>query len=147
VADRLELFDRRARIAQLPPLQPAVVREYSHRWSPGATNGMRSDFTETLYWHPALVIPEGGLKVSFDLCDSVTTFQATAYAHTLDGRLGSVTATLDSRLPFTLQPKTPIEVTASDKIDVPLSVANNTPEGRAVNLTLDRIEGLTLLTG
>jgi hypothetical protein len=129
------------------PLEPAVVREYAHHWSPGASAGTRSDFAETLYWHPALVVPEGGIKVSFDLCDSVTTFQATAYAHTIDGRLGSVTTTFDSRLPFTLQPKTPIEVTASDRIDVPLSIANNTTEDRAVNLTLDKFEGLALLAG
>ncbi|RDJ93094.1 hypothetical protein B4Q13_24315 [Lacticaseibacillus rhamnosus] len=33
-------------------------------------------------------LPDGKGEVSFDLSDSVTTFQVTAFAHTLDGRLG-----------------------------------------------------------
>jgi len=91
----------------LPALPPAVVREYAHQRIPGSTPEARSDFAETLYWHPVLVLPQGKGEVSFELCDSVTSFQVTAYAHTLDGRLGAATHLLDSRLPFTLQPKLP----------------------------------------
>ena len=57
--------------------------------TPAATPELRTDFAETLYWHPVLVLPDGKAEVSFDLCDSVTTFQVTAFAHTLDGRLGA----------------------------------------------------------
>ena len=73
--------------------------------------------TETLAWSPALVLPDGKSEVSFDLCDSVTTFQVNAVAHTLDGRLGSLTTTFESRLPFTLEPRLPVEVTAGDRMD------------------------------
>ena len=72
-----------------PPLPPLVVREYAHQRTDGTTPEMRTDFAETLYWHPVLVLPDGKAEVSFDLCDSVTTFQVTAFAHTLDGRLGA----------------------------------------------------------
>jgi hypothetical protein len=131
-----------------PPPPPLVVREYAHQRPPGSTPEMRSDFTETLYWHPVLVLPESGkANVSFDLCDSVTTFQVTAFAHTLDGRLGSATQTLDSRLPFTVQPKTPIEVTASDRIEVPLAISNNTRDDRSIALKLTQHQGLDLLGG
>src|SRR5439155_11927140 len=108
---------------------------------------LRSDFAETIYWHPVLVLPQGKADVSFDLCDSVTTFQVTAFAHSLDGRLGAATYSLDSRLPFTLQPKLPIEVTASDKIDVPLALTNNTGEKRKVHLNLKAHDGLALVRG
>jgi hypothetical protein len=130
-----------------PNLPPTVVREYAHQRTVGMTPEMRSDFTETLYWHPVLVLPGGETKVSFDLCDSTTTYQVTAYAHTLDGRLGAATYDLDARLPFTLQPKLPIEVTASDKIDVPLSLTNNTGEKRKVSVNLKAHDGLALVKG
>jgi hypothetical protein len=119
-----------------PPAPPLVVREYAHQRVTAAPNGDRMDFAETLCWRPVLVLPNGEAKVEFDLCDSVTTFQMTAFGHTLDGRLGAVSSTIESRLPFTLEPKLPIEVTASDKIDLAVSVANNTNEQRPVTIDL-----------
>ncbi len=139
-ADRTRDLDRAA-------ATPMVVREYAHERGAEGSSELRTDFAETLYWHPVLVLPDGKADVSFDLCDSATTFQATAYAHTLDGRLGAGVKLLESRLPFALQPATPIEVTASDTIDVPLSVANNTPDRRDVHVTLRTHENLKLLNG
>src|SRR6266478_4063286 len=96
-------------------LPPFVVREYAHQHAKTDIDG--PDFTETVYWHPVLVLPDGKAQVAFDLCDSVTSFQVTAIGHTLDGRLGTATTVLESRLPFSVEPQLPIEVTASDKID------------------------------
>lgn len=127
------------------PALPFIVRQYAHRHQPGP-DGERSVFTETVYWHPVLVLPDGKAEVQFDLSDSVTTFEVTAYGHTLDGRLGAATATIQSRLPFTLEPRVPIEVTASDKIDLPVSIANNTPEPREVAFRVEH-PGLKLLDG
>jgi hypothetical protein len=123
-----EKDDDEARFAQ-----PFVVREYAHRHQPGK-DGIRTDFAETLYWHPVLVLPDGRGEVGFDLCDSVTTFQVQAFAHTLDGRLGAVKAELQSRLPFTLQPAIPIEVTRSDEVTIPLAVTNATDLERTVKV-------------
>lgn len=128
----------------LPVTLPFVVREYAHQRQGG---DVRHDFAETVYWHPALVMPDGKFDVSFELCDSVTTFEAVAFAHTLDGRLGAVTKRIDSRLPFTLAPKLPIELTATDRLDLPLTVANNTADEQKVELRLDGHDGLTLLEG
>jgi hypothetical protein len=113
--------------------QSFVVREYAHRPAPVRGN-VRTDFAETLYWHPVLVLADGKGEAAFTLCDSVTTFQVQAFAHTLDGRLGAVTTSFASRLPFTLAPKVPIEVTASDKITVPLTVTNATEVERSVKI-------------
>ena len=134
-----------ARGAQLMP--PMIVREYAHQRTVGMTPELRSDSTETLFWQPVLVLPDGKGEVSFDLSDWTTTFQVTAFAHTLDGRLGAATYQLDSRLPFSLMPKLPIEVTASDKIDVPLSVTNNTGEKRTVTVNVKELDGLALTKG
>jgi A-macroglobulin TED domain/Alpha-2-macroglobulin family len=133
--------------APLPPTVKMVVREYAHEHPAGATPELRSDFAETLCWRPALVLPNGKADVSFDICDSAVTFQALAFAHTLDGRLGAGVKVIESRLPFALQPAVPIEVTSSDKIDVPVSVANNTPERRDVQVTLKTHNNLKLLDG
>src|SRR5205085_5025059 len=127
-------------------LPPLVVREYSHH-HPTPVGNVRADFTETVCWHPVLVLPDGKADVSFELCDSVTSFEVTAFAHTLDGRLGAATKRIESRLPFTLSPRVPVEVTATDRVDVPLAIANNTPESRPVHVRLTGHDGLKLLGG
>ncbi len=124
-----------------------VVREYAHLRNEAADQGLRRDFAETICWRPVLVLPDGKAVVSFDLSDSVTTFQVIAYAHTLDGRLGAGVALLQSRLPVAVHAVTPIEVTASDVIGVPVTVSNNTSDKRDVQLTLNRHDGLQLLDG
>jgi hypothetical protein len=147
----LQNFDRLRDIADgkrpvmRAPTTTMLVREYAHEHGPGAS-ALRSDFAETLYWHPALVLPDGKADVAFDLSDSATSFQALVFAHTLDGRLGSGVQVIESRLPFTLQPATPIEVTASDKIMVPVTITNNTSETRDVPISADRHDNLRQLT-
>jgi hypothetical protein len=81
------------------PVQPLLVREYAHLRPAGSASAGRSGLVDTLYWHPVLVLPDGKAEVFFDLCDTAATYQITAVGHTLDGRLGTVTRTLESRLP------------------------------------------------
>lgn len=126
-----------------PAWPPMTVREYKHS-RPAGSAEERYDFAETLYWHPVLVLPGGKAEVSFDLCDSLGNFEITAFAHTLDGRLGSASQILTSRLPFTVQPRTPLEVTAGDKIDIPLAIANNTSESRTARVSITEHENLLL---
>jgi hypothetical protein len=135
-------------------LEPMVVREYAHGFVPQPAAGAaaplgqpRGNFAETLYWHPVLLLPGGRADVAFNLCDSVTRFEVTAYAHTADGRLGAGKRTLQSRLPFTLQPTLPVEVTAGDTLEVPLTVANTTGEARSVELKLAGLANLSLEKG
>ena len=124
-----------------PPVSPApepmVVRQYAHVRPPELSTGERIDFVDTVYWHPALVLPDGTVEFEFQLGDAVTSYQLLVFAHTPEGNLGSLTKTFEARLPFTLEPKLPLEVTAGDRIDLPVSVANNTPEVRAVQMQLE----------
>jgi hypothetical protein len=137
-AERAEDFEAFRRKAQaVAPLPPLVVRQFAHTRSGQAqpTGDGRRDDTETLYWHPVLVLPANGRQtVNFELCDSLTTFQATAFGYTLDGRIGAATTTFAARLPFSVEPKLPVEVTATDKIDVPVAVANDTDARQQVDL-------------
>jgi hypothetical protein len=128
------------------PLPPMPVRVFAHSRAAGPAE-VRYDFAETMYWHPVLVLPDGKAEVSFDLCDSLGAFEVTAFAHTLDGRLGSANRILTSRLPFSVQPRIPLEVTAGDKIDLPLAIANNTHEVRTARVAVTDNTNLALLDG
>jgi hypothetical protein len=129
------------------PLPPAfIVREFAHQHVPATADKTRADWTETLYWNPALVLPDGTGQVSFDLSDSLTTFEVAVAGHSLDGGIGAVKRPVVSKLPFSLTPTIPIEVTSSDILDVPVSIANNTNEGRSVQIKVDGKSGLKLVT-
>jgi hypothetical protein len=118
-----------------PP--PMVVREYAHMHPHGESN-IRADFTETLLWQPVLVVRDGEAETaSFDLCDSVTTFQVMVCGYSLDGRLGAATLDLESRQPLSVEPKLPLEITASDTLEIPVTVANNTDRADEINIQMD----------
>jgi alpha-2-macroglobulin-like protein len=116
-------------------VQPLVVREYAHRHLTSADN-VRRDFTETVSWHPVLVLPGGKpTEVAFDLSDAVTRYQVVVWGHTLDGRLGTTTAEVAARLPFSVSPKVPVEVTNTDKVTLPVTVSNDS--GKSLSVSLD----------
>jgi hypothetical protein len=134
-------------IASLPPL---VLREYAHLGDVAKATGedkTRTDYTETLYWHPVLVLPQGKTEVNFKLCDSVTSFEAVAYAHSLDGRLGAAKQLLVSRLPIVVRHKTPLEVTAGDRLDLPVSISNNSGHPIKAQVLLGKHDNLELVKG
>jgi hypothetical protein len=132
------LRQRMQRNIDLPvPLQPLIVREYAHKHpepldpARGQQEVVRRDFTETIFWQPALILPGGEAQIAFDLSDSVTRYQVTVFSHSLDGRLGADRYEIAARLPFSIDPKVPFEVSNTDKIIVPVAVKNDTKnEGR-----------------
>ena len=98
---------------------------------------VRSDFTETVYWHPVLVLPDSGkASVEFQLSDDIARYQVLVAGHTLDGRVGAVTKTIEARQPFSVDPKLPLEVSHTDTIDVPLRVTNDSDDARKVTFAL-----------
>ncbi|MEE8452326.1 MAG: MG2 domain-containing protein, partial [Thermoguttaceae bacterium] len=126
-----------------------TVREYAHVHRPSGEPGVRSDFAETLYWHPLLVTDDQGIaKVAFDLSDSITTFRLRVDGHSVDadgvGRIGSGGGELISRIPFNLEPKLPLEVNAGDRIDLPLAVVNDSGSQLPVEITLSHGDLVTL---
>jgi hypothetical protein len=122
-----------------------TIREFAHQHSVAASGQPRSDFAETLYWHPVLVLGDGSGRVSFDMSDSVTTFEVAVAGHTLDGRIGAVKSEIVSKLPFALTPTVPVEVTSSDVLDLPVSAVNNTGDPRSVEIKVEGKTGLNLL--
>ncbi len=104
------------------------VREYSHKARPGRQPGDRNDFTETLYWNSGVRTDSktGEAKVKFALSDNVTTFRVSADAFSESGGIGSTSLGLQSQQPFYTEAKLPLEVTAGDKILIPVNFVNTT---------------------
>lgn len=137
----LGLFEQAAAVSvhmPLPPVHdPSVLREYAHqpvKKTDAQADDPRSDFTETVFWHPAVVFPDGSVDVSFHLSQATTRFQVLVMAHSADGRIGSKTFEFASKLPFSIQPVVPFEVTATDKIVLPVELKNDTTKTGNVEL-------------
>lgn len=111
---------------------PFVIREYAHVVERSA-NGVREDRCETVYWHPVLIVPtDKTTEVQFQLSDEVTRYRVLIAGHAVDGRLGSFERQIESRKPFSLEAKLPTEITANDKVDVPVVITNDTDSPRNV---------------
>lgn len=145
LAANLQLYKAEATGAGKGFIVPTMIREFAHQHRTGEDPYLRSDFTETVYWHPALVMSDGKVEATFELCDSITTFQVVAVGHTTDGRLGQVSSEFESKKPFTLDPKVPLEATANDVIDIPVAVRNASNEARVIRVNIDLV-GLVLLS-
>ncbi len=128
---------QQTQLRQVQAAEPCVAREYAHRRLTGQDRAIRFDFTETIYWHPALVMPNGEATVTFDLNDAVTSFQVVAAGHTVNGQLGGRSTVLESRKPFTVAATVPTEVKAGAALQLPVSVANTSSEPRLVYVSLD----------
>ena len=117
----------------------------------------RKKFPDTAYWNPTLVTDEHGLAtVSFALPDNLTTWRATATAHTLDTRLGRTTQQVLVSKDFLVRLQTPRSLTQHDRSRVAALVHNDTGVRQtaqvhltAENLTIDgpAVQSLTLEPG
>ncbi len=115
---------------------PYVVREYAHLpYRPDPLDATRKDFTETVLWHPVLVLPgDGRGRLDFHVSDAANAYRVLIAGHSLDGRLGAATDLLEVRKPLEIDAKLPPELSTADQPLIPLVAANNTGrsfEGRA----------------
>jgi len=123
-----------------------VVREYAHELRPDWTEGGRSDFAETLYWNAGIRTDAstGLATVSFNLSDSVTSFNVLADGFARDGTLGSGSSTIESVQPFFIEPKIPLQVTSGDVIQLPIGMVNGmSRELHGVDINPRAAAGLT----
>lgn len=104
------------------------VREFAHKVRKNRKPTDRVDFTETLFWNAGVKTnPDTGeATINFGLNDSVTTFKVFADAFSNNGAVGAAQAELKSVQPFYTAAKMPLEVTAGDKILLPISLVNAT---------------------
>ncbi|MEJ7596540.1 MAG: alpha-2-macroglobulin family protein [Kofleriaceae bacterium] len=99
-------------------------------------DGPRTDFRETIYWNPSVETgTDGTATVTFVASDAVTSFHATAEGFSATGMPGAGAVSFKSKLPLTLDAKLPLEVTAGDKIRLPITITNETGEALDADLT------------
>ncbi len=125
-----EMLQDRVRVRRpfIGPGAVVVVREYAHALRPNWSPTDRSDFTETVYWDAGIKTDAAGKgTASFALADSVTTLRVFADAFQKTGAVGSSSSAIAAVQPFFIEPKLPLEVTAGDVIELPVSAVNNTP--------------------
>ncbi|HTM21509.1 MAG TPA: alpha-2-macroglobulin family protein, partial [Kofleriaceae bacterium] len=121
-------------------------------------DGPRVDFRETIHWQPQIKTgADGTAKVSFYLSDAITGFRAIAEGASGGGLAGHGEAVIQSKLPVSLSVKMPLEVSAGDRIELPVILENETDDVRDVTVAASfgpafRVEGevpgkLTLKAG
>jgi hypothetical protein len=144
-----------ARVAELrleagnyvPPVA-SWMRVYAHRVDANRPAAMRNDFTETVYWNAALKTDDDGrASFTFDAADSITTVRLRADALTMDGALAAGDATVEVRRPFYVEPKFPLEVSAGDRIELPVVVYGGRGDRAAATLRVDTGEGIRVVAG
>jgi hypothetical protein len=114
----------RAELAKVKALRRDVaLRAYAHRRVANADH--RGDFTPTICWQPLLRTNDAGeATVAFDTSDAVTTWTVHADAHAAaggTGRVGQASARFATQLPFHLEPKLPDEISAGDRLLLPIA--------------------------
>ncbi len=112
-----------------------LVREYAYQAQ--KNDGTRSDFTEVLYWNALVITDEKGeATFAFDTSDSITSFRVAVDGHDGKGALGAADSLFENRVPFYVEPKFPVELSAGDELFLPVVVANDTDAPMPVTLSI-----------
>jgi hypothetical protein len=118
-------------LAGWAPVRVFPVPQYTRPY-----DGPRTDFRETIYWNGDVRTgDDGNAQVAFVASDAVTSFRATVEGVSAGGLAGGGTATVQSRMPLTLDAHLPLEVTSGDQIRLPVTLTNETD--RALDAELD----------
>ncbi len=115
----------------------AVVRVFPAPTYTATHEGPRTDFRETVHWAPRVTTgKDGQAMVSFYLSDAVTSFRVFSEG-AAQGLLGRNEQVFKSSLPFSMSIKLPLEVSAGDKLKLPLTLTNETNKPLEVKVTAD----------
>jgi CD109 antigen len=121
--------------APTPPLGPEGEEDDGDGYQPsgnGTAPGsehvsthIREYFPETWYWNPVLITDENG-EVELELItpDSITTWEITGMANTMDGKLGMNHENLTVFQRFFIEPDLPVSVIRNDTFPLKIMVYN-----------------------
>ena len=101
------------------------------------TTVVRNYFPETWYWNPCLLTDDNGrVNITLTAPDSITSWNVDAIASTVDGMIGSGTASLKVFQPFFIDPDIPVSVVRGDRFDLKIQVYNYDDYGQQVSVTI-----------
>jgi hypothetical protein len=116
----------------------APVREFPAPNYEARYDGPRTDFRETIHWAPSVRTDDDGKAVvKFYLSDAVTSFRATAEGLSDAGLPGRGDVLVQSKLPVSLNAKLPLEVSAGDRVRLPVTLSNETPRKYTADVTAE----------
>ena len=122
----------------------AKVREFPTPDYAGDYRGVRNDFRDTVYWNPDIRTgPDGEATVEFPLSDAITSFRAIGEGVGA-GMPGRGQAVFRSHRPFGMTAKLPLEVSADDRVEIPVTLMNERDEPTEGGLTASFGELLSL---
>jgi hypothetical protein len=120
------------------PVSWAKVRVFPAPTYAADAAGPRTDFRETVFWAPTVQTgKDGKATVTFYLSDSVTSFRVFTEGKAggaLAG-IGRTEAVFKSNLPFSMNVKLPLEVSAGDTLLLPLTLTNEQSKPLPVSLS------------
>ncbi len=121
----------------------AAVRVFPAPTYTGAFSGVRTDFRETIHWAPRVRTDKKGKAiVTFYLSDAISSFRV--FAESVGAQnVGRAEKTFKSSLPFSMNVKLPLEVSAGDRMQLPLTLTNDREEALDVKLHASFGEHLT----
>ena len=110
----------------------------------GGSADVRRKFEDTAFWNPTIVTDRNGTgKIEFVMPDNLTTWRATARAHTLKTQVGSATRDVVTTKDLVVRLATPRLFTLGDRTAVSTIVHNYTGRKIKAKITL-KAEGVTL---
>ena len=103
----------------------------------GDFSGPRTDFRETIHWAPQVRTgKDGEATVTFFASDAITSFRVFVEG-TGGGLAGRHEEVVQSKLPFSMSVKLPVEVSAGDRMLLPLTFTNERDRVLPIQLTQD----------
>jgi len=113
----------------------APVRVFPAPTYQAGYDGPRTDFRETIFWAPDVrTDKDGTARVTFYTSDAVTSFRVTAEGASAGGLPGRGEAVIKNKMPLALDARLPLEVSAGDKIELPVTLANETDRDLTADL-------------
>lgn len=124
VAESAVAMDAANETGQSTAAQPAVT--------------VRSDFRATAFWQPGILTGRNGQTVvDFNLPDSLTTWQAQAWAVGMPSRFGTAKTSIKTRLPLIARLQTPRFLVEGDTAVLSGVINNNTGDAVDAIVTLE----------
>ena len=125
---------------------PAPSEPVSDGEGGGFLAALRAYFPETGYWNPSIVTDESGkANVTITLPDSTTTWRLTSRGITRETLVGQAAASLQTKLPFFVELKTPAALTEGDQATLLASIHNYFGAAQSVHTTFTGRLGDTVL--
>ncbi|MCR4402569.1 MAG: VanW family protein [Firmicutes bacterium] len=111
----------------------------------GGSAEIRKDFEDTAFWNPTIITDRNGTaKIEFTMPDNLTTWRATAKAHTMKTQVGSATRDVVATKDMIVRIATPRFFTLGDKTAVTTVVHNYTGRKSVAKVAM-RAKGIALV--